>query len=240
MNANKSIVYSSIMYVLRLLTEQSIPLNGGLMEIVEIKLPTCFLNPNFKDDPHDCPAVVGGNTEVSQRLVDTLLKALGAAACSQGTMNNFLFGNDTYGYYETIGGGVGAIKGLRGRSGVHQHMTNTRMTDPEEFELRYPVRLFRFGIRQHSGGKGVWPGGNGIIREIEFLQPVEMTLLSQHRKVEPYGMEGGESGTKGQQYVLRTDGWREYLQGVDFTTIYPGDRLVIKNTRWWWLGRFGR
>lgn len=228
MNANVSIVYSAIMYVLRLLCNQRIPLNGGLMEIVDIKLPECFLNPSFSDDPSTCPAVVGGNTEVSQRLVDTLLKALELAASSQGTMNNFLFGNDTYGYYETIGGGVGAIEGLPGRSGVHQHMTNTKMTDPEAFELRYPVRLYRYGIRHQSGGEGKWRGGDGIVREIEFLEEVEMTFLSQHRKVAPYGMAGGEPGEVGQQYVLRTDGWREYLKGIDFTKLFPGDRLVVK------------
>ena len=163
LNANVSIVHSAIIYVLRLWCEENIPLNEGLMEQVEIILPKSFLNPDFEDDPHLCPAVVGGNTDISQRLVDTLLKALQLSACSQGTMNNLLFGNDSFGYYETICGGTGAGPGFHGRSAVHQHMTNTRITDPEDLEFRFPVRLNRFEIRKHSGGHGHWKGGDGIV-----------------------------------------------------------------------------
>lgn len=228
LNANLSIVYSAIIYVLRLLCNEPIPLNGGIMEVVDIKLPTSFLNPDFDSDSNSIPAVVGGNTEVSQRLVDTLLKALKLAACSQGTMNNFLFGNDHFGYYETIGGGVGATEGCHGRSATHQHMTNTKITDPEDLEARYPVRLIRFEIRTNSGGAGQWKGGDGIIREFEFLEKVEATLLSQHRKSGPYGLEGGAAGKPGEQYVLRTNGWREYLSGSDSITLNPGDRITIK------------
>ena len=159
LNANISIVYSAVIYVLRLLCGEDIPLNEGLMQSVDIILPNSFLHPDFEDNPAKCPAVVGGNTEVSQRMVDTLLKALQLSACSQGTMNNFLFGNDTFGYYETICGGVGAVEGHHGRSAVHQHMTNTRITDPEEMERRYPVRLHRFEVRPDSGGAGKWIWG---------------------------------------------------------------------------------
>ncbi len=229
LNANLSIVYSAITYVLRLLCQKNIPLNEGLMDLVDINLPEAsFLNPIFFDDPIICPAVFGGNTEVSQRLVDTLLKALRLAACSQGTMNNFVFGNTKFGYYETIGGGIGAVKGQPGRSGTHQHMTNTKITDPEELEWKYPVRLHRFEIRKGSGGVGKWKGGDGIVRELEFLDDVEMTILSQHRKVAPYGMNGGSDGKTGQQYIVRTDGWREYIDGVDNKTMRTGDRVVIK------------
>lgn len=228
LNANVSIVYSAVLYVLRLLCKKPIPLNEGLMQKVSIQLPdSSFLHPVFPDIPADCPAVVGGNTEVSQRLVDTLLKALGLSACSQGTMNNFLFGNDTFGYYETICGGVGAGPGFRGRSAVHQHMTNTRITDPEDLELKYPVRLRQFGIRKDSGGRGKWSGGDGIVRELEFLEEVDMTILSQHRVVPPFGMEGGGAGAKGEQYILRKNGERQQLGGVDSAALKPGDRVVI-------------
>ena len=228
LNANLSIVYSAVIYVVRLLVNQPIPLNGGLMEIIQIKLPKSLLNPKFQEDPSECPAIVGGKTEVSQRLVDTLLKALELAACSQGTMNNFLFGNTNFGYYETIGGGVGATEGHHGRSGTHQHMTNTKITDPEELEHKFPVRLVRFGLRKGSGGNGKWKGGDGIVREIEFLETVDMTILSQHRKVAPYGMHGGQEGKIGQQYIIRTNGWREYLQGIDSEKVHNGDRIIIK------------
>lgn len=228
LNANISIVYSVVIYVLRLLCGRDIPLNEGLMQGVQIHLPNSFLHPDFKDDPTQCPAVVGGNTEVSQRLADTLIKAFKLAACSQGTMNNFLFGNDTFGYYETICGGVGAVEGHHGRSGVHQHMTNTRITDPEEMERRYPVRLIRFAFRAGSGGKGKWQGGDGIIRELMFLQPVEMTILSQHRKEMPYGLQGGQPGKAGQQILIRKNGGQETLHGVDSRSLQAGDRVIIE------------
>lgn len=228
LNANISIVYSAVIYVLRLLCEKEIPLNEGLLQRVHLSVPTCLLHPDFSDDDRANPAVVGGNTEVSQRLVDTLLKAFGVAACSQGTMNNFLFGNERFGYYETIGGGVGAGAGFQGRSAIHQHMTNTKITDPEELEWRYPVRLNRFEIRENSGGKGNWQGGNGIVREIEFLEELEMTILSQHRKEAPYGMNGGQNGQVGQQSLIEKDGAIKPLQGIDSQKVKPGDRLIIQ------------
>ncbi len=229
LNANISIVYSVVIYVLRLLCAKSIPLNEGLMEQVEIILPDeSFLHPHFVDDPRACPAVVGGNTEVSQRLTDTLLKAFGLVACSQGTMNNFLFGDNTFGYYETIGGGVGAGPGFTGRSAVHQHMTNTKITDPEDLEFRYPVRLHRFAIRHESGGNGVWRGGDGIIREMEFLSPVQFTILSQHRVEAPYGMEGGEAGKTGKQFLKLQNGQIVPLSGIDSRNLAAGERIVIE------------
>ncbi len=228
LNANMSILYSAILYVLRLLVDKEIPLNDGLMQDVEIKLPeNSFLHPHFSDDPLRCPAVVGGNTEVSQRLVDTLLKAFGLAACSQGTMNNFLFGNEQFGYYETIGGGVGAGKGFHGRSAVHQHMTNTRITDPEQLERKYPVRLLEFGLRRGSGGNGRWRGGDGIVRKLEFLAPLQVTLLGQHRRYAPYGMAGGSDGACG-RHVLLSNGIVNELPGVCSLKVVAGDELTIE------------
>ncbi|WP_018619431.1 hydantoinase B/oxoprolinase family protein [Spirosoma luteum] len=239
LNANISILYSAVLYVLRLWCGRDIPLNEGLMAPVSLVLPDAsFLNPVFSDEAVLCPAVVGGNTEVSQRLVDTLLKALGLAACSQGTMNNFLFGQSNpagaltttkpFGYYETIGGGAGATVGADGRSAVHQHMTNTKLTDPEELERRYPVRLHQFAIRTGSGGAGTWRGGDGIIREIEFLEPVQATLLSQHRAVAPYGLNGGEPGKTGQQTLIFADGRTESLPGIFTRAMQTGERIRIE------------
>jgi 5-oxoprolinase (ATP-hydrolysing) len=215
LNANISIVYSTILYVLRLLCPGDLPLNEGLLRGIKIILPeTSLLHPLFSENENECPAVVGGNTEVSQRLTDTLIKAFGLAACSQGTMNNFLFGNESFGYYETIGGGTGATGNHHGRSAVHQHMTNTRLTDLEELEFRYPVRMKKFEIRKGSGGLGKHHGGDGIIREIQFLLPLSVTFISQHRIIPPYGMSGGENGKCGEQSFIFPDGKKEVLPGI--------------------------
>lgn len=226
LNATKAIVQSVVLYVLRLLVDQPLPMNEGLMDNVDLVLPHCLLNPDFTKEP--LPAVVGGNTEVSQRLTDTLLKALELAACSQGTMNNFLFGNGRFGYYETICGGTGAVNGHRGTDAVHQHMTNTRITDPELLELRYPVRLEKFEIRKDSGGKGKWNGGNGITREITFKEELEINLLTQHRVEKPYGMKGGQPGKTGHQEIIRKDGRTEILKGMDSAVVRGGDRIVMQ------------
>jgi 5-oxoprolinase (ATP-hydrolysing) len=215
------------MYVLRLLLKEDLPLNDGMLESVEVFLPEGLLNPPFPENPARCPALVGGNVEISQRLTDTLLKALQLQAASQGTMNNVLFGNEQFGYYETICGGCGAGPGFRGADAVHHHMTNTRITDPEIMEHRYPVRLERFEIRQDSGGKGQYRGGHGVIREIRFLEQVELSLLSQRRKSGPYGLNGGGDGKAGKQQVLRTNGTTETLGSVSATTMDSGDRLVL-------------
>lgn len=226
LNATRAIVQSVVLYSLRLLVNQSLPMNEGLMEPIDLILPQGLLNPDFSREP--LPAVVGGNTEVSQRLTDTMLKAFGLAACSQGTMNNFLFGNERFGYYETICGGTGAGEGFDGADAVHQHMTNTRITDPEIIEFRYPVRLERFAIRANSGGKGKWHGGNGVIREILFNEALEVNLLTQHRIQRPYGMEGGGSGKTGDQILFLYEGHKKLLAGVASATVKAGDRLVIK------------
>lgn len=227
LNATHAIVNSVVLYVMRLLLNKSVPLNEGLLEQVEIVLPEGILNPKFFEDDQRSPAVVGGNTEVSQRLTDTLLKAFNLAACSQGTMNNFLFGNDDFGYYETICGGTGAGNGFNGANAVHQHMTNTRITDPEILEWRYPVRLMKFEIRINSGGKGKWNGGDGVVREILFVKSMNINILSQHRKEHPYGMNGGTPGKTGEQYVVRKDGKKEILKSIDGTIVQKGDRIII-------------
>jgi 5-oxoprolinase (ATP-hydrolysing) len=226
LNATKAIVQSVILYVLRVWVNQPIAMNEGLMEPVSVILPTGLLNPDFNKEK--LPAVVGGNTEVSQRLTDTLLKALGLVACSQGTMNNFLFGNERFGFYETICGGTGAGPGFHGADAIHSHMTNTRITDPEILEFRYPVRLEKFEIRKNSGGEGKWNGGNGVVREITFKENVEVNLLSQHRIESPYGLEGGLSGKTGKQKLITSKGETFALKGMDNINANKGDRVVIE------------
>jgi len=228
LNATPAIVNSVVMYVLRLLIDEPLPLNEGILEPVEIRLPRCLLNPEFPDDPHKCPAVVGGNVETSQRLVDTLLKPFNRMACSQGTMNNVLFGNDSFGYYETVGGGTGAGPDFHGVDAVHHHMTNTRATDPEILEHRYPVRLDKYEIRQHSGGDGEYRGGNGISRTMTFLEPVSLSVLTQHRKERPYGLQGGEAGKAGKQWIVRKNGRREELNSIDGKELEAGDRFILQ------------
>lgn len=229
LNANPAIVSSVVLYVLRLIAAEDVPLNEGMLQAVDLHIPEgSLLNPHFPDDHREAPAVVGGNVELSQRLTDTLLKAFELAACSQGTMNNVLFGNENFGFYETICGGVGAGKGFRGADAVHQHMTNTKITDPEIMEKRYPVRVRRFALRRNSGGSGRWPGGCGVIRELEFKEPVSLTVLSSHRAVAPYGMAGGESGAPGQQKIIRRDGTEEELDYLASAELAAGDRFVIE------------
>jgi 5-oxoprolinase (ATP-hydrolysing) len=221
LNATRAIVQSVVLYVVRLIVHRDIPMNEGLLDNVNIILPKGLLNPDFS--VNHPPAVVGGNTEVSQRLTDTLLKALNMAACSQGTMNNFLFGNSRFGYYETICGGTGALKGFDGASAVHQHMTNTRISDPELLEWRFPIRLLRFEVRKNSGGKGKWKGGDGVVREFLFLDDLEINILSQHRVEKPYGLNGGEPGKTGRQLL---NGRR--MPGCFNASVNKGDRLVIE------------
>ncbi len=228
MNATEAIVKSVTIYVLRLLLNEPIPLNDGLLEPVEFVLPGGLLNPVFDDDPAACPAVVGGNVEISMRLTDTLLKAFGVVAASQGTMNNTLFGNKHFGYYETICGGCGAGKGFNGASAVHHHMTNTRITDPEIMEHRYPVRLEEFSIRKNSGGAGKWQGGDGIKRVLTFLEPVNLSVLSQRRNSGPFGLNGGKDGQPGKQKVIRKNGEEVQLESVQNINIEAGDQFIIE------------
>jgi 5-oxoprolinase (ATP-hydrolysing) len=228
LNAPPAVLRSAVLYVLRLLTREPLPLNEGLLRPIEIRVPAGMLDPPFPADPWQAPAVVGGNVETSQRLVDTLLKAFGLAACSQGTMNNLLFGNEHFGYYETICGGAGAGPTFDGASAVHTHMTNTRITDPELLEHRYPVRLERFAVRAASGGTGRHRGGDGVVREITFLAPMSLSLLTQHRVETPYGVDGGEPGAPGRQHLVRAGGDVLTLASSSGCEVEPGDRLVIE------------
>jgi len=212
-NASRGIVTSAVIYVLRLLVDEDLPLNEGFLDVVDIRIPEGMLNPDFPASLEKCPPVVAGNVEVSQRIVDTLIKAFGLAACSQGTMNNLIFGNDRFSYYETIAGGEGATPERNGASGVHTHMTNTAITDPEILEKRFPVRLEEFSIREDSGGKGRHPGGDGVIRRMKFLEPVSLSLLTQHRRERPFGLNGGEPGYSGEQILQSVEGAPQDLDG---------------------------
>jgi 5-oxoprolinase (ATP-hydrolysing) len=228
LNANRAIVTAAVMYVLRSLVDEDIPLNEGVLAPVEIILPECLLQPPARERAEDCAAIVGGNVETSQRVVDVLLGALGLAAASQGTMNNLLFGDATFGYYETIGGGAGATAQSDGADAVHTHMTNTRLTDPEVLERRYGVRLREFAIRRGSGGAGAQRGGDGIVRRIEFLQPVDVSIVSQRRgPFAPYGFAGGAPGSLGENTLVRADGAIEKLAGQAQFTAHAGDVLTI-------------
>jgi 5-oxoprolinase (ATP-hydrolysing) len=229
LNANRSIVTAAVIYVLRLLIGEDVPLNQGLLAPIDLVLPECLLNPPAHERPEDCPAVVGGNVETSQRVVDVLLGAFGLAAASQGTMNNVLFGDATFGYYETICGGSGATATEAGADAVHTHMTNTRITDPEVLEARYPVRLREFSIRRGSGGKGEHRGGDGVVRRVEFLKPLTLSILSQRRgPYSPYGMQGGEPGACGRNTLLKADGTELLLDGMTQIEVAAGDILTIE------------
>jgi 5-oxoprolinase (ATP-hydrolysing) len=196
---------------------------------VRIILPECMLNPPRHENAARCAAVVGGNVETSQRVVDVILGALGVAAASQGTMNNMLFGDATFGYYETICGGSGATPHAPGADAVHTHMTNTRITDPEVIERRYPVRVLEFSIRRGSGGAGRQRGGDGVVRRLQFLRPLIVSILSQRRGSRaPFGLEGGQAGTVGRNTLVRADGSTVALGGLAQFTAAPGDVLVIE------------
>ena len=227
LNAPVAVTKAAVLYVLRTLIDREIPLNSGFLEPVTIHIPQgCLLNPSPD------AAVVGGNVETSQRVVDVLLGALGMAAASQGTMNNFLFGReDGQGrqYYETIAGGSGAVDGHPGASAVQVHMTNTRITDPEVLEQRFPeLRLERFAIRRGSGGKGRYRGGDGVIREIRFLEPRKVSILSERRVYPPYGMAGGRPGARGRNLLVRRNGQVGALPGKVELVVRPGEKIVIK------------
>ena len=196
LNAPPAVAVAAVLYVLRGLVGEAIPLNGGCLEPVEIIIP-----PGSLLSPSRGRAVCGGNVETSQRVVDILLGALGRAAASQGTMNNITFGNDSFGYYETICGGAGATSIHAGADAVHTHMTNTRITDPEVLEARFPIRLVEFAVRRGSGGAGRHRGGDGVVREIEALAPLSVSLLTQRRERAPFGLRGGGAGQPGRNLV---------------------------------------
>lgn len=223
-NAPLAVCRAVVLYVFRTLVGTDIPMNEGCLKPLTLIVPAgSMINP---DSP---AAVISGNTEVSQAIADTLYGALGVIAGSQGTMNNFVYGNDNYQNYETICGGTGAGDGFHGTSAVHSHMTNTRMTDPEVLETRFPVRLDEFSIRTGSGGGGEFQGGDGIIRRLRFLEPTTVTVLSSHRKVSPHGAKGGSSGQIGENSILRANGEKEVLDGNDEAEMMFNDVFVLKS-----------
>lgn len=230
LNANRAITTAAVLYSFRCLLNEDVPLNAGVLEPLSIILPEGLLNPAPGRTSAESPAIVGGNVETSQRIVDVLLGALGLAAASQGTMNNLTFGDETFGYYETICGGSGATPRAPGADAVHTHMTNTRLTDPEVLEQRYPVRLLQFSIRRNSGGAGRHRGGNGIVREIEFLRPLHVSMLSQRREPHaPYGLEKGEPGCSGRNSLLTGGAADVFDLGGAFTRhVVAGDVLRIE------------
>lgn len=222
-NAPLAICRAVVLYVFRTLVGADIPMNEGCLKPIEILTPKgSMINPEYP------AAVISGNTEVSQAIADTLYGALGVIAGSQGTMNNFVYGNDRLQNYETICGGTGAGPGFDGASAVHSHMTNTRMTDPEVLESRFPVRVEAFSIRRGSGGAGRWQGGDGIVRRLRFLEEMTATVISSHRVVPPHGMAGGAPGMTGENHVVRSDGRIVPLGGNDEVLMQPGDSFVMQ------------
>ncbi|MBX3650990.1 MAG: hydantoinase B/oxoprolinase family protein [Burkholderiales bacterium] len=222
-NAPFAVTMAAVLYVFRTLVDDDIPLNAGCLKPLTVIVPQgSLLNPRHP------AAVVAGNVETSQCVTDALYGALGVMGASQGTMNNFTFGNERHQYYETIAGGSGAGDGFDGTSCVQTHMTNSRLTDPEVLEWRYPVRLEAFAIRRGSGGGGRWRGGDGAVRRIRFLETMTAAILSGHRRVPPYGMAGGGSGATGRNAVERADGRIEELGACAGTSMQPGDILIIE------------
>jgi 5-oxoprolinase (ATP-hydrolysing) len=222
-NAPFSVTRAAVLYVFRTLVDHDIPLNAGCLKPLEIIVPdNCMLRPRYP------AAVVAGNVETCQYIVDTLYGALNIVAASQGTNNNFTFGNDVHQYYETICGGSGAGPNFDGTDAVHTHMTNSRLTDPEVLEWRFPVMLEEYSIRHGSGGEGLHSGGSGVTRRIKFLEPMTAAILSSHRRVAPYGLSGGAPGGVGRNWISRKDGTVESLEGCDQTDMNIGDVFVIE------------
>ena len=222
-NAPEAVTRAAVLYVFRTLVAEEIPMNEGCLEPLEIVIPPAsLLSPAWP------AAVVAGNVETSQSVTDALYGALGALAASQGTMNNVSFGSERVQYYETIAGGAGAGPGWHGASAVQTHMTNSRMTDPEVLEQKFPVFVESFAIRRGSGGNGRWRGGDGAVRRLCFRDTVDVSVLSGHRRVPPFGLAGGGPGRTGANSVERADGRRETLAGTATTRLEPGDCLVIE------------
>jgi len=222
-NAPEPVTRAAVLYVFRVMVGDEIPMNAGCLRPINIIIP-----PRSMLSPEYPAAVVAGNVEVSQAVTNTLFGALAALAAAQGTMNNLNFGNARYQYYETICSGSPAGPGFPGTDAVHTHMTNTRLTDPEVLEFRYPVLLEDFHIRTGSGGRGKWNAGDGVRRTIRFLERMECTILSGHRRVRPFGLAGGEAGQVGDNWVRRIDGSMERLQGADATTLEAGEAIIIQ------------
>ena len=222
-NAPAAVCRAAVLYVFRSLVDDDIPLNGGCLKPLDIAIPKgSMLNPRYP------AAVVAGNVETSQCVTDALYGALGVMAAAQGTMNNFTFGDEDYQYYETVCGGSGAGPDFDGTDAVQTHMTNSRLTDPEVLEWRFPVILESFSIRRGSGGRGRHRGGDGAVRRIRFLEPMTAAVLSEHRKVPPHGLDEGEPGTVGRNWVQRADGSVEELAATGSTAMNPGDVFIIE------------
>ena len=221
-NAPEPVTRAAVLYCFRVMVDGDIPMNAGCLRPINIVIPDdCMLKPKYP------AAVVAGNVETSQHVTNTLFGALGAMAASEGTMNNLTFGNDTYQYYETICSGSPAGPGFNGTDGVHVHMTNSRLTDPEVLEFRFPVLLEDFHIRPRSGGKGKWHAGNGTSRTLRFLQEMDCAILSSHRTIRPHGLEGGEPGECGKTLVRRIDGTIDELEGCDQTILKAGEAVIV-------------
>jgi len=221
-NGPRSVVRGAVLYVLRLVVGEAIPLNDGFLRPVTIVIPDgSMLSPRFP------AAVVAGNVKTSQAVTDALLGALGVMAGSQGTMNNLTFGDDARKYYETICGGAGAGPGFDSASAVQTHMTNSRLTDSEILESRFPVLVEAFGVRHGSGGAGEWRGGDGVTRRLRFLAPMRLGVLSNRRRVPPFGLAGGAPGALGANRVERADGMAETLGPTAKVEMHPDDVIVI-------------
>ena len=221
-NAPEPVTRAAVLYVFRVMVEDDIPMNAGCLRPINIIIPeNSMLSPRYP------AAVVAGNVETSQAVTDTLFAALGALGSAQGTMNNLTFGNARYQYYETICSGAPAGPGFNGASGVHTHMTNSRLTDPEVLEQRFPVVLEDFHIRRGSGGKGRWNAGDGTLRRLRFLERMDLALLTGHRHVPNFGMEGGENGALGANSVRRADGRIEPIEGCAQTVLEAGEAVEI-------------
>jgi 5-oxoprolinase (ATP-hydrolysing) len=221
-NAPKAVCIAAVLYVFRTLVDDDIPLNGGCLKPLKVIIPQgSMLNPNPP------ASVVAGNVETSSCITNALYGALGVMASSQSTMNNFTFGNDTHQYYETIAGGSGAGNGFDGTSAVQTHMTNSRLTDPEVLEFRYPVRLDSYGIRPGSGGAGRWRGGDGAVRRVRFLDQMTASILSNGRTQGAFGMAGGQPGALGVNQVVRADGRVEPLGHIAQVEMGVGDVFEI-------------
>ena len=222
-NAPTAIARAAVLYVFRTLVDDDIPMNEGCLKPIEIVIP-----PRSMLAPEYPSAVVAGNVETSQAITDSLYGALGVMAAAQGTMNNFTFGNDRHQYYETICGGSGAGPDFDGTSAVHTHMTNSRLTDPEILEWRFPVLLESFEVRLGSGGNGAHRGGDGVRRRVRFLEDMDVMILANHRRIPPYGLAGGEAAALGRNWLERADGSRVEMSGTDRTRAKPGDTFVIE------------
>ena len=221
-NAPEPVTRAAVLYTFRVMVDEPIPMNAGCLRPIEIVIPEgSMLRPAYP------AAVVAGNVETSQIVTNALFAALGALGSAQGTMNNLTFGNDRLQYYETLCSGAPAGPGFDGAAAVHVHMTNTRLTDPEILELRYPVLLEEFSIRRGSGGKGKWASGDGTRRVIRFLESMNCAILSGYRRVRPFGVDGGEPGEAGDNAVRRSDGSIERLEGCEETVIEAGEAVIV-------------